>query len=33
MAMMLVLLIKGIYEVLRLDGVSWHDILTKFYED
>jgi hypothetical protein len=29
---MLVLLIKGIYEVCRLDGLMWHDIHTRFHE-
>jgi hypothetical protein len=30
---MLVLLIRGIYEVHRSDGFMQHDILTKFHED
>jgi hypothetical protein len=30
---MLVLPIKGIYEVRRWDGLRWHDIRIKFHED
>jgi hypothetical protein len=30
---MLVLLMEGIYEVRRGDGLKWHDIHTKFLED
>jgi hypothetical protein len=32
-AVMLVLLIKRIYEVRRWDGSMWHDTHTKFHED
>jgi uncharacterized protein involved in cysteine biosynthesis len=33
MAVMLVLLMGGIYNVRRWNGLKWHDIYAKFYED
>jgi hypothetical protein len=30
---MLVLLMGGIYELSRLNGLRWHDIHTKFHDD
>jgi uncharacterized protein involved in cysteine biosynthesis len=30
---MLVLVMRGIYEVQRSDGLRWHDIHTKFHDD
>jgi hypothetical protein len=30
---MLELLMGGLYDVSRLDGFMWHDILTKIHED
>jgi hypothetical protein len=33
MAILLVLLAEGIYEVRRSDGLGWHDIYTKFHDD
>jgi hypothetical protein len=32
-AVVLVLLMKGIYDVRRWDGYRWHDIHTKCYDD
>jgi hypothetical protein len=31
-AIMLMLLIEGIYEIRLLDDFTWHDIYTKFHE-
>jgi hypothetical protein len=30
---MLILMMKGIYEIYDLDGLRWHDIQTKFHKD
>jgi hypothetical protein len=30
---MLVLLMGGIYEIYRLDGIGWHDAHATFYDD
>jgi hypothetical protein len=30
---MLVLLVEGIYEIYRLDGLRWHDIHIKSHDD